>query len=57
MKIEHKDMPGFVMEVLKEKPCLGDERLYGENHSSYKVIDPEGQEDWLCSLDVRIVRT
>ena len=48
-KIEHNDMPGFVMDVLEIKPCEGDDC------ESYRIIDPEGNEDWLCSRDVHAV--
>ena len=51
MKIEHKYFPGFLMDVLEERPCEND----GGERPAYKVIDPESAEDWLCSRDVAIV--
>ena len=52
MKIEHKYAPGFVMEVLDQRPCESDG---GEEHVAYNVIDPEGANDWVCGRDVTIV--
>jgi hypothetical protein len=54
MKIEYKHFPGFVMEVLEQEPCQGDEGVEGD-HPSYRIVDPEGAEDWLCGHDVNIV--
>lgn len=49
MKIEYKYFPGFAMEVLEERPCETDD------HPAYKVVDPEGATDWLCSRDVKVI--
>lgn len=46
-RIEHVLVPGFVMPVLDTRPCET------PDHLAYKVIDPEGAEDWLCAHDVR----
>lgn len=54
MKIEFKSYPGFVMQVLEEKSCDGDDNA--EEHPAYKVVDPEGTEDWVCSRDVQVVQ-
>ena len=54
MKIEHELMPGFVMEVLAQKPCETDSAR-PDPHQQYKVIDPLGNEDWLCGYDARVV--
>lgn len=51
MKIEHKYFPGFVMEVLEEGKCPSGV----DAHKAYRIIDPEGEEDWLCEDDVEIV--
>jgi hypothetical protein len=48
-KIRHKHMPGFVMEVLAVEPCDG----AITEHDSYKIVDPEGNEDWVCAHDVQ----
>ena len=24
-------------------------------HSRYKIIDPEGNKDWLCAYDIRVI--
>ena len=49
-RIAHKLLRGFSMEVLAVEPC---EVAAGqEPHDSYKIIDPEGAEDWLCAHDV-----
>jgi hypothetical protein len=53
-KIEHNLMPGFEMKVLDIEPC--DPDCSGDSHSCYKVIDPEGKEDWLCEHDVKLVQ-
>ncbi len=50
-RIAHNLVPDFVMEVLEAQPC---EQGTGA-HSSYRIIDPEGQEDWLCEYDVHKV--
>jgi len=47
-------MPGFVMTVQAVEPC----ETSGERsapHNSYKITDPEGNEDWVCGWDVRKV--
>lgn len=48
-KIVHKLMPGFAMEVLEVEPC---QPTHGSSHNSFRVVDPEGKEDWLCEFDV-----
>lgn len=50
-EIEHDLMPGFVMQVHAVKACETD-GARSEAHASYKVTDPEGNEDWLCAYDV-----
>jgi len=54
MKIEMTLMPGYVMQVLDEEACQIDSAR-PEPHSRYKVVDPEGHEDWLCGYDIRVV--
>ena len=49
MKVEYRDYPGFVMDVLDERPCEQ------PDHKAYKVIDPERAEDWLCEFDIRFL--
>lgn len=55
--IEHRLVPGLQMEVLDVMPCPNDPPLplLPEPHDSYQVRDPEGQLDWLCAHDVRLV--
>lgn len=54
--IRHKLVPQFHMPVLAVEPCVGERADFpGVEHQSYKVIDPEGNEDWLCGLDVELV--
>lgn len=45
--IEHEDLPGHVMTVLDEEPCEGC------GYQQLLTVDPEGDEDWLCSQEVR----
>ena len=52
--IEFDLMPGFPMEVLDTKDCETDSAR-PEPHLTYKVVDPEGNEDWLCGHDVHRV--
>jgi hypothetical protein len=52
--IEHNLMPGFPMTVLATKPCETDANR-PVRHEAYKIIDPEGNEDWLCAADVHEV--
>ena len=56
MKIEMTLMPGYVMEVLAEEACETDTGR-PDPHSQYKVIDPDGNEDWLCAYDIRVVQS
>jgi hypothetical protein len=49
-RIEHKIMPGFPMKVLDTDDCETD-GARPEAHQRFKVIDPEGNEDWLCAYD------
>jgi hypothetical protein len=53
-KIEHNLMPGFTMTVLAVKSCETD-GTRNVGHDQFRVIDPEGNEDWLCAYDVRVV--
>ena len=50
--IEHRLMPGFTMPVLETRECETDGNR-PEPHLAYKVTDPEGNEDWLCAMDVQ----
>lgn len=52
--IEHKDLPGFRMRVRETAPCETD-AARPEPHLTYRITDPEGNEDWLCAYDVRRV--
>ena len=52
MQIEHLLMPGFTMDVLGEEPCEVDASR-PTPHQRYRVIDPEGNEDWVCAYDAR----
>ena len=38
------------MQILEVKDCETDSAR-PEPHSQYKVIDPEGNEDWICGYD------
>ena len=51
-RIEHKLLPGFQMEVLEIEPC---DTTTTPPHDQYRLVDPEGREDWLCGHDVRRV--
>ena len=52
--IEHKLMPGFVMEVQDTRRCKADPAAErAEVHDQYKITDPDGNADWLCAYDVR----
>lgn len=50
MKIRFNLMPSYVMDVLETSTCEG-----GEDHAMYRVIDPEGNEDWVCGNDVTVI--
>lgn len=50
--IEHELLPGFRMKVLATRDCETDWNR-DEPHQSYKIVDFEGNEDWLCAYDVR----
>jgi hypothetical protein len=50
-RVEHDLMPGFVMQVREVKACETD-GARPEAHGQYLVIDPEGNDDWLCGYDV-----
>lgn len=52
--IEFLLMPGVPMTVLAIEPCPQNPPRGGP-HESYKVVDPEGREDWVCEHDVRRV--
>ena len=51
-QIEHKLVPGFVMEVQDLKRCETDAARPGP-HMQYKITGPDGNTDWLCAYDVR----
>ena len=53
-EIEHDLMPGFVMKIQGVGPCETD-GARPEKHSTFKITDPEGEEDWLCGYDVHPV--
>jgi hypothetical protein len=55
VRIEHQYMPGFVMPVLGHRDCETD-GTRPEPHVAFKVVDPEGNEDWVCAYDVRAVK-
>jgi hypothetical protein len=50
--IEHRLMPGFTMTVLDTRECETD-ATRPEAHPAYQVKDPEGNDDWLCAMDVQ----
>lgn len=50
--IYHYLLPRFTMTVLDTRPCEVDWNR-PEPHLAYKIIDFEGNEDWLCAYDVR----
>jgi len=50
--IEHRLMPGFTMPVQETRDCETDGSR-PEPHLAYRVTDPEGNEDWLCHMDVQ----
>ncbi|MEV4505479.1 hypothetical protein [Streptomyces klenkii] len=50
--IYHELLPHFTMTVLDTGPCEVDP-VRPEPHLAYKIIDFEGNEDWLCAYDVR----
>lgn len=54
--IEHTLMPGFSMVVQQAQTCELD-FARPEPHLRYRIVDPEGNEDWLCAYDVRKVST
>jgi hypothetical protein len=54
-KIEHTLMPSGMfppMPVLETRECETD-FARPEPHLAYRVIDPEGNEDWLCGYEAR----
>lgn len=53
-KIQHNLVPGFTMAVLDTQDCETD-FARPEPHLAYKVVDPAGNEDWLCAHDVHRV--
>lgn len=53
-RIAHKHFPSFAMEVLKIKPCITEPK--GGPHKAYKIKDPEGRKDWVCGLEVKLVK-
>lgn len=52
--IEHDLIPGFRMTVLEATACEID-GTRNVPHKQYRVVDPEGREDWLCAYDVHTV--
>lgn len=50
--IEHRLVPGFTMPVRETAGCETDPAR-PEPHLKYKVIDPEGNTDWVCAYDVQ----
>jgi hypothetical protein len=46
-------IPAFRMKVLAQKPCEDCD----DEHSQFKVVDPEGATDWVCSKDVDVLET
>lgn len=50
--IEHKLLPGFGMTIQEVAPCPQDQGR-PLPHNSFRIVDPEGEEDWLCGYDVR----
>ncbi len=52
--IEHHLLPGFGMPVLEVEACETDANR-SEPHARYRIVDPEGQPDWLCAYDVKRV--
>ena len=44
------------MEVLEAKDCETD-YARPEPHAQYRVIDPEGNEDWICGYDAEMSRS
>ena len=50
--IEHRLMPGFTMPVLEARECETDANR-SEPHLAYRVTDPDGNDDWLCAMDVQ----
>jgi hypothetical protein len=55
-RIEHKLVPGFPMAIQAIEPCETD-GARSQPHSQYQVTDPEGNTDWLCAYNVRLVRS
>lgn len=53
-RIEHSQAPGFMMPVLDIRDCEVDSAR-PVPHLAYSIVDPDGQEDWLCGYDVRRV--
>jgi hypothetical protein len=52
--IEHELVPGFPMTVLAVRECEADPGIgRPAGHLAYAVIDPDGNQDWLCAYDVR----
>lgn len=46
-RIEHKLMPGFIMTIRAVDACET------PDCQSVKIVDPEGNDDWLCTDDVQ----
>jgi hypothetical protein len=53
-KIEHNQLPGFVMDIEETAECETD-LVRHEPHARYQITDPEGNKDWLCAYDVHEV--
>ncbi len=55
MKLQFNASPLlWTFDDLDTEPCETDSAR-PETHDQYKVIDPEGNEDWLCAYDVTVV--
>jgi hypothetical protein len=52
--IAHDLMPEFVMAVEETRDCETDWNR-SQPHLAYRITDPVGQADWVCSYDVHKV--
>ena len=50
-RIEMVLAPGYSMTVLSVKPCESGSDNRSGPHSQFRIIDPEGNADWLCAWD------
>jgi len=51
-RIEMVLAPGYSMTVLRVASCEPGPANRSGPHSKYRIIDPEGNADWLCAWDV-----